>query len=209
MCAPTGGGPVAQSVEHLTFNQMVAGSIPAGLTTFPDGAGQGARPDIGARPKRRSPSELPGMFLWETACRRTIFTDSERPLHNRFRLRQDRVPAFLRRSRTHRQSITTHDGIAKERVKKPDRFTNTRHSRESGNLLRRFRKKNRADIADNRLRIPAFAGMTNYYRMFLRPLHNSFRLWQDRVPGILRRFRTRRRRMAMRDGIGNIRPLPR
>ena len=26
-------GPVAQSVEHLTFNQMVAGSIPAGLTT--------------------------------------------------------------------------------------------------------------------------------------------------------------------------------
>ena len=43
-----------------------------------------------------------------------------------------------------------------EHVKKPDRYTNTRHSRESGNLLRRFRKKNRADIADGRLRIPAF-----------------------------------------------------
>ena len=25
-------GPVAQLVEHLTFNQVVAGSIPAGLT---------------------------------------------------------------------------------------------------------------------------------------------------------------------------------
>ena len=31
---------------------------------------------------------------------------------------------------------------AKERVKKPDGLTNTRHSRESGNLLRRFRNKN-------------------------------------------------------------------
>ena len=63
MSASTGGGPVAQSVEHLTFNQMVAGSIPAGLTTFPDGAGQGARPDVGARPerpKRRPPDKLPG-----------------------------------------------------------------------------------------------------------------------------------------------------
>ncbi len=30
-------GPVAQSVEQLTFNQWVAGSIPAGLTnTFND-----------------------------------------------------------------------------------------------------------------------------------------------------------------------------
>ena len=29
--------------------------------------------------------------------------------------------------------------------------------------MRRFRKKNRADIADNRVRIPAFAGMTKYY----------------------------------------------
>ena len=83
MSAPTGGGPVAQSVEHLTFNQMVAGSIPAGLTTFPDGAGQGVRPDVGARPewpKRRLPGKLPGsrannifcdsspkMFLRETA----------------------------------------------------------------------------------------------------------------------------------------------
>lgn len=28
-------GPVAQLVEHLTFNQVVAGSIPAGLTIFP------------------------------------------------------------------------------------------------------------------------------------------------------------------------------
>ena len=27
-------GPVAQPVEHLTFNQGVAGSNPAGLTTF-------------------------------------------------------------------------------------------------------------------------------------------------------------------------------
>ena len=26
--------PVAQSVEHLTFNQVVAGSIPARITTF-------------------------------------------------------------------------------------------------------------------------------------------------------------------------------
>ena len=50
-------------------------------------------------------------------------------------------------------------------MKKSDRYTNTRHSRESGNLLRRFRKKNRADIADGRLRIPAFAGMTKYYSM--------------------------------------------
>ena len=47
--------------------------------------------------------------------------------------------------------------------KKIGQFTNTRHSRESGNLLRRFRKKNRADIADGRRRIPAFAGMTKYY----------------------------------------------
>ncbi len=45
---------------------------------------------------------------------------------------------------------------AKERVKKPNGVTNTRHSRESGNPLRRFRKKNRADTADGRLRIPAF-----------------------------------------------------
>ena len=37
------------------------------------------------------------------------------------------------------------------------------HTLGSGNLLRRFRKKNRADIADGRLRIPAFAGMTKYY----------------------------------------------
>ena len=29
-----GAGPVAQLVEHLTFNQVVAGSIPAGLTIF-------------------------------------------------------------------------------------------------------------------------------------------------------------------------------
>ncbi len=36
-----------------------------------------------------------------------------------------------------------------------------RHSRESGNPLRRSRKKNRANIADGRLRIPAFAGMTS------------------------------------------------
>lgn len=27
-------GPVAQSVEQLTFNQLVAGSIPAGLTNI-------------------------------------------------------------------------------------------------------------------------------------------------------------------------------
>ena len=39
--------------------------------------------------------------------------------------------------------------------------TTLRHSRESGNLLRRFRKKNRADIVDDRVRIPAFAGMTS------------------------------------------------
>ena len=37
---------------------------------------------------------------------------------------------------------------------------NTRHSRESGNPLRRFRKEDRADIADGRFQIPAFAGMT-------------------------------------------------
>ena len=48
-------------------------------------------------------------------------------------------------------------------MKKSNRFTNTRHSRESGNPLRRFRKKNRADIADGRHRIPAFAGMTKHY----------------------------------------------
>ncbi len=31
---PSRAGPVAQSVEQLTFNQQVAGSIPAGLTRF-------------------------------------------------------------------------------------------------------------------------------------------------------------------------------
>ena len=31
-CPRRPGEPVAQSVEHLTFNQGVAGSIPAGLT---------------------------------------------------------------------------------------------------------------------------------------------------------------------------------
>ena len=45
---------------------------------------------------------------------------------------------------------------AKERVKKSRDATTLRHSRESGNLLRHFRKKNRPDIADDRLRIPAF-----------------------------------------------------
>jgi hypothetical protein len=43
------GEPVAQSVEHLTFNQGVMGSIPIGLTrdfkglmatSIPDGLGQ-------------------------------------------------------------------------------------------------------------------------------------------------------------------------
>ncbi len=29
---PTDNGPVAQLVEHLTFNQVVTGSIPVGLT---------------------------------------------------------------------------------------------------------------------------------------------------------------------------------
>ena len=33
---PHSDGPVAQLVEHLTFNQVVAGSIPAGLTILPD-----------------------------------------------------------------------------------------------------------------------------------------------------------------------------
>ncbi len=28
------GDPVAQSVEHLTFNQVVVGSIPTRITTF-------------------------------------------------------------------------------------------------------------------------------------------------------------------------------
>ena len=51
--------------------------------------------------------------------------------------------------------------LAFECVRKSDRFTNTRHSRESGNPLRRFRKKNRSGIVDGRLRIPAFAGMTS------------------------------------------------
>ena len=36
---------------------------------------------------------------------------------------------------------------------------------KAGIYLRRFRKKNRADIADDRLQIPAFAGMTKYYSM--------------------------------------------
>ena len=49
------------------------------------------------------------------------------------------------------------------RVKKPNSVVSTRHSRESGNPLRRFRKENRVDIAGGRLRIPAFAGMTKYY----------------------------------------------
>ena len=45
---------------------------------------------------------------------------------------------------------------AKEHVKKSRGATTLRHSRESGNLLRRFRKKNRAGIADGRPWIPAF-----------------------------------------------------
>ena len=48
-------------------------------------------------------------------------------------------------------------------VKKLKGPTTLRHSRESGNPLPRFRKNNRADIADERLRIPAFAGMTKSY----------------------------------------------
>ncbi len=43
-----------------------------------------------------------------------------------------------------------------ERAKKSRGRITLRHSRESGNLLRRFHKEKRADIADGRLRIPAF-----------------------------------------------------
>ena len=38
---------------------------------------------------------------------------------------------------------------------------------KAGIPLRRFRKKNRADIANGRLRIPAFAGMTKHYSVVL------------------------------------------
>ena len=61
-------------------------------------------------------------------------------------------PAFLQRSRTRWRSIIVRDELAntrprsanpaKERVKKSDGLTNTRHSRESGNLLQRFHNKN-------------------------------------------------------------------
>ena len=63
---------------------------------------------------------------------------------------------------------------AKERVKKSRDATTLRHSRESGNPLRRFRKENRADIANDRLRIPAFAGMTSTCNA-VRFLHAPFR----------------------------------
>ena len=38
LCADRNIGPVAQSVEHLTFNQRVAGSSPARLTNKIRGA---------------------------------------------------------------------------------------------------------------------------------------------------------------------------
>jgi hypothetical protein len=34
LAMPKPDDPVAQSVEHLTFNQVVAGSIPARITIF-------------------------------------------------------------------------------------------------------------------------------------------------------------------------------
>ena len=54
-----------------------------------------------------------------------------------------------------------------ERVRKSKGLTTLRHSRESGNPLRRFCKENRADIADDRLQIPAFAGMTKSYSVVI------------------------------------------
>ena len=59
------------------------------------------------------------------------------------------------------------------------------HTLESGNLLRRFRKKNRADIADGRLRIPAFAGMTKYYSVvivFYNAFTSAIRLSRSETP---------------------------
>ena len=46
-------------------------------------------------------------------------------------------------------------------------LTNARHSRESGNPLRRFRKKKTGRYCGRRLRIPAFAGITKYYSVVI------------------------------------------
>ena len=53
---------------------------------------------------------------------------------------------------------------AKDHVKKTDRVTNTRHSRESGNRFAALPQEKPARYGGRRLRIPAFAGMTKCYQ---------------------------------------------
>ena len=100
----------------------------------------------------------PGFFWGPVAARRL-------PVRLDFRQYREVSTGRLGASIRSGLSLFGHVRFAKDRVRKSKGPTNLRHSRESGNLLRCFRKKNRADIADGRLQIPAFAGMTKYYSM--------------------------------------------
>ena len=72
-----------------------------------------------------------------------------------------RIPAFERVKKSNSLTNTRHSRITNIRHSRVtntrhSRVTNTRHSRESGNLSQRSHKEKQADIADGRLRIPAF-----------------------------------------------------
>src|SRR5512134_2364471 len=64
------GEPIAQLVEHLTFNQMAAGSIPAGLTMVHASPSSSPAKDTALSRRRRRFKSGWGRhnFLWARRC---------------------------------------------------------------------------------------------------------------------------------------------